>query len=124
MGLENYYHIIDEKVEATSAVFLLELNANHPMYKGHFPEYPLLPGVVQVQLIQTLLEKSLRKNLSIISSKNIKFLGMINPNENTRIQVVLDWKQDEEISLQAKILSVMDIPIPMMKFTAKYKMEV
>ena len=31
--------------------FSLELNPEHPVYEGHFPGNPVVPGVCQVQMI-------------------------------------------------------------------------
>lgn len=121
MGLGKYYSILEEKTDIEQAIYKIQLDANHQMYKGHFPDFPLLPGVVQMELIHELFEKTLGKEISLIASKNIKYLGMINPNEHTDLSVKLSWKHTDEIKLRAEIISLDKLPKTMLKYSAQYK---
>jgi 3-hydroxyacyl-[acyl-carrier-protein] dehydratase len=57
----------------------IELDASHPLFEGHFPGNPILPGVCTVQIIRELLEQSMQKSLSMTKAGNIKYLGFVNP---------------------------------------------
>jgi 3-hydroxyacyl-[acyl-carrier-protein] dehydratase len=57
----------------------IELNSDHPLFEGHFPGNPILPGVCTVQIIRELLEKSIQKSLRMTRAGNIKYLGFVNP---------------------------------------------
>jgi|FLOH01.1.fsa_nt_gi 3-hydroxyacyl-[acyl-carrier-protein] dehydratase len=120
MSLENYYTIIDQHIEEYSATFQIKLNAQHEMFIGHFPEFPLLPGVVQMELMQELLEMSIHQKLVLSSSKNIKFLGMINPTLNNILSVNLNWTMDQDVKLKSEIIFDADIPMVMFKYSAQY----
>jgi 3-hydroxymyristoyl/3-hydroxydecanoyl-(acyl carrier protein) dehydratase len=91
------------------------------MYAGHFPDLAVMPGVVQLQLIEELLSKSLNHNLRLKSSKNIKFLKMILPTEFQIIKIVLTWKIDELIQLQAEIQSLHELPSIITKYQAQFE---
>lgn len=121
MGLGKYYSILEEKTDIEQAIYKIQLDANHQMYKGHFPDFPLLPGVVQMELIHELFEKTLGKELLLMASKNIKYLGMINPNEHKELSVKLSWKHTDEIKLKAEIISLDELPKTMLKYSAQYK---
>lgn len=57
----------------------VHLNAKHPIYKGHFEQVPITPGVCQVQIIKEILMKYFQKNMLLSEGDSIKYLGMINP---------------------------------------------
>ena len=57
----------------------IEIDPNHPLFEGHFPGNPILPGVCTVQIIKELLEHSIQKSLRMKNAGNIKYLGFVNP---------------------------------------------
>ena len=56
------------------------LNPAHPIYQGHFPDNPVVPGVCQIQMIKEFVEKAVDHSIILTASDNIKFLALINPN--------------------------------------------
>jgi len=83
--LNNFYNykiieISDEKLVAN-----ITLNKDHKVYKGHFTEMPVTPGVCQIQMLKEILSIELNKKLNLISAKDIKFLNMINPTETNEL---------------------------------------
>jgi 3-hydroxyacyl-[acyl-carrier-protein] dehydratase len=120
MSLENYYTIEKEEILENKAVYKIALNTNHNMYQGHFPEFPLLPGAVQIEMIQELLEKSLHSKISLKTAKNIKYLGMINPSQHSSLLIDLQWNEDETIKLKASIKSLAEEGKIMLKYSAEY----
>lgn len=122
MSLENYYQIEEENKNSNSAIFTIVLNAKHIMYTGHFPEFPLLPGAVQIEIIQELLERSLEMNITLKTAKNIKYLGMINPVDNQRLVVDLQWNKEDTVKLKAIIKSMTTKEQIMLKYSAEYNL--
>ena len=55
---ENQTLLSDGKISAT-----ILFNANHPIFKGHFEQMPVVPGVCQTQLIKEILQEEIKKNL-------------------------------------------------------------
>jgi 3-hydroxyacyl-[acyl-carrier-protein] dehydratase len=68
---------LSETGDKISAKILL--NKEHPVFKGHFPGNPILPGACTVQITLELLEKGIGKELMLTKASNIKYLGFINP---------------------------------------------
>jgi 3-hydroxymyristoyl/3-hydroxydecanoyl-(acyl carrier protein) dehydratase len=56
------------------------------LYDGHFPELPLLPGVVQAHLAIRLFEEHSGKKLSFGGFKNMKFFSPIFPDTKVTLQ--------------------------------------
>ena len=105
MSLDNFYTIIDqgETMDVNSTAdnptkkfhFTIKINPDHPVYDGHFPGNPVVPGVCQVQIIKELVSAILKTDMVIHRSDNIKFLSMIVPSISPLLTVNLDIKEKE-----------------------------
>ncbi len=86
---------------------VVSLNGNHPIYLGHFPGNPVVPGVCQVQMVKELVEKAVDTPLKLTESDNIKFLSMINPLANSLLDFSIFIKRlsDNRFSATASITS-------------------
>ena len=112
MSLDNFYTVIDqhETDDANGAVdcpvrkfdFTIKLNPEHPVYMGHFPGNPVVPGVCQVQILKELTSVILKTDLVIQQSDNIKFLSMIVPSVSPLLTVSIDIKEKEPDSWHVK----------------------
>lgn len=94
--LNDFYTI--ESIEKKSPNILLasiDLNESHPIFKGHFEQMPVVPGVCQTQIIKEILQQELNKDLTLIKGDNIKFTGMIIPTQNSKINLELTYKEIE-----------------------------
>ena len=103
--LKNFYRIVDQSLPAYQETgispaagtfrFTLELDPSHPVYEGHFPGNPVVPGVCQVQIIKELVSRVIGKEVNLFRSDNIKFLAMIVPAQTPVLTVSIDVKQKE-----------------------------
>ena len=83
MELRNgLYTVTDRQVDGSGkTAYTLRLNADHFIYKAHFPGLPVTPGVCIVQIVKELMEDFMGKRLSIEAVKNAKFLTVLSPVE-------------------------------------------
>lgn len=96
--LENFYtEIASTYSSETSFSFnsTIELNPEHEIYKGHFPQIPVAPGVCLIQAIKEILMTKLQKKLTLTEGSNIKFLILINPKETKQFQVDFTIKRTD-----------------------------
>jgi len=83
----------------------IELNAAHPIFKGHFPDQPIVPGVCMVQMVKEIVEASINAETSLLKASDLKFLAFIDPKQNKLIQMELRINiADEGIKVDAKLL--------------------
>jgi len=73
----------------------VRLNAEHPVYRGHFPQIPVAPGVCLTQMLKEILMEKFQKELIMTSGDNIKFLAMINPKETPELEITFSVKKTE-----------------------------
>lgn len=73
------------------------------LFQGHFPGSPLLPGVMQIEMVRFVLEKARKKQFTIHHIKKNKFLKPILPGDP--IQVEMDCSEkDNATAVTAKLL--------------------
>ncbi len=68
-------------------------NADHSIFKGHFPGQPVVPGVCMMEIVKELLQTQLDKPLMLRSARNVKFLGFITPDVTPGVKIT--WKEHE-----------------------------
>ena len=106
MLLKDFYTLVElDNNDKENVIAIVDLNKNHEVYKGHFPGNPVVPGVCLTQLIKEVMEKSEGKDLSLVYADNIKFMAIVNPEVNNRLQIDLKVKYDQEQNLM-KVNSV------------------
>jgi 3-hydroxyacyl-[acyl-carrier-protein] dehydratase len=98
----------------------LALNADHPIYKGHFPGNPVVPGVCQIQMVKELAENCVQRPLNLKESDNVKFLLMINPIDNPLLdfEMLVRYTGESQISVSASIASGASV---FLKFKGKFE---
>ena len=76
----------------------LELPAQSEYFDGHFDGFPILPGVVQIQLVQKYAEKYFDIQFPITQISHLKFIKPIFPSQI--IQLSLQNFNDERITFE------------------------
>lgn len=95
MLIKDFYKVKKFQIGEDTVSALIELNPNHEVYKGHFPGQPVVPGVIQLQIIKELLEKGLEKKLLLGKILSAKYYSMISPVETPEFDVSVQFKLTE-----------------------------
>jgi len=83
----NLYSILELKLHENNIQARIELDPSHEIFKGHFPEMPILPGVCMIQIIKEIVSKALPLKLTLVYGDNLKFTALIKPTEQKFINV-------------------------------------
>lgn len=75
----NLYKIISTDKETRQ--FLISLLPDSEIYRVHFPEEPVTPGVCVIQMATEIVEDELGESLRLKAIANAKFLAVISPPE-------------------------------------------
>lgn len=110
MILKNYlYKVINENEFPERVTYSLSLNQECPIYKAHFPNMPITPGVCIIQVVEELLEDHLKMNLQTAGVKNAKFLRVLKPTDEVIcVNLVQIQKQKQIIKAQAMVTDSSD----------------
>jgi 3-hydroxyacyl-[acyl-carrier-protein] dehydratase len=72
---------------------LLRLRVPHPIFDGHFPGRPVLPGACLVQLVEELAASVAGGPLRLIRAGPVKFIAMIDPVRDGIVEMTLTGKE-------------------------------
>lgn len=92
MRLEDNFYIVRSLEIAGSGAFKgeVELLPEHPIYEGHFPQQPVVPGVCTLTIIRESLGKALQRQVSFSAIKECKYLSALLPFEG--LILMLDFQ--------------------------------
>ena len=93
---------------------------NHPIFKGHFPGQPVVPGVCMMQMVKQVLETAWSVRLELVESGSIKFLLFIDPRQQPKTQLLVK-RQKTENGLHTISAQITDGDKTFFKFNAVYR---
>jgi len=73
------FGVLENKLSGAYGIALV-LNENSDVFNGHFPDQPILPGVVMIEMTKRATQLVLEKELALVTAGNFKFLKMIDPS--------------------------------------------
>ncbi|WP_295796926.1 hypothetical protein [Mucilaginibacter sp.] len=83
----------------------LSINSGSPIFKGHFPGQPVVPGACMLQLVKDVLESALGYSVQLKKAGGLKFIGMIDPAATNAILLEIGYKLIvDEINVNAKLV--------------------
>lgn len=102
---DNLFKIQTCQVNQDNVVYEISLILESEIYKAHFPNKPITPGVCIVQIVVELINDYLKETYELLHAKNIKYLQVINPIETSNITIELKKviKSEKDVSLQAVV---------------------
>jgi 3-hydroxyacyl-[acyl-carrier-protein] dehydratase len=103
---DSFFRIIKEEHGPGSIKAVLIINKDHAILKGHFPGQPVVPGVCMMQMVKELVEVRTNRLLRVTEADNMKFLSVIDPFQNNKIEAAVTFVDSEEnIQLNATLFS-------------------
>ena len=91
---EELYKVIKQSATNNSLNVRMKLNEKHPIFAGHFPEQPVMPGVCMVQIVKELLTQQLNEKVNLKQSRNMKFLSVIDPRMQQEVNLAIDYRKN------------------------------
>lgn len=85
-----------------------EFTGKELFFQGHFPEAPILPGVIQLAFAQQVAEEMMGRVLTLSAVKKMKFTKVITPKDRIMVEVE---KSDREnvLEISYRILKGNDV---------------
>lgn len=111
--LTNFYTIIQQEQAEDKAVFSLRLNPAHPVYAGHFPGMPVVPGVCMLQIVKECVSMWTGNTVRYETVVSCKFLAVVNPEGEELFVISFTLKEGRLLQATATIGN-----IPVLKIKA------
>ena len=99
--IDDLFTILDN--DAVNNRIKIRINANHDVFKAHFPGNPIVPGVLQIQMITDLLEARFKRHLYMNEIRNIKFITVLIPNSEEELSFQLNKLEKYESGVKATV---------------------
>jgi 3-hydroxyacyl-[acyl-carrier-protein] dehydratase len=106
MLLDSLFIVKKYAAEGSEIKATLELDENHAVFKGHFPDQPVVPGVCMMQSVKELVERYVKQKLTVIEADNMKFLSVLDPRVNKVIQATVSIvNKESSFSINASLFA-------------------
>lgn len=93
--------IIEENVSDRRMVGIKAVSGNEPFFQGHFPNYPIMPGVLIVEALGQVCALSLCRHPNykdhlafLVGLENFRFRRQVIPGDVLRLEVTLTALHD------------------------------
>ena len=63
------------------------ISGDEIVFKGHFPNSPVFPGVLLIGMTTDLIRKSIREPISLAKISRHRFSGMVQPDDQITIKI-------------------------------------
>lgn len=101
--LENVlYSVTAQEGEGNTLIATLSWIYPCALLDGHFPGHPIIPGACQIQIVRELSEKLLGCQTELTNVKNVKFVGLIDPQKTPFTQVDVQAVRDNAVVTTAE----------------------
>ena len=89
--------ILYETIAVDAAGATVRLLPESPVYRGHFPGYPITPGVCLVVIALELMEEMAGQGgkVRLVAAKNIKFTSPVLPSEGMALRFIFSGGRPE-----------------------------
>lgn len=81
-----------------SATYRCRLHPEAPVFKAHFPGFPVLPGVLTLKMVVDAINASKffsTQTLTVQSIGNAKYLAVVNPQETQEVEISVALKAEK-----------------------------
>lgn len=93
-----FYTVTDTHETPDGTVFRICLDPDSPLFRGHFPGHPILPGVCSMRIIRECAERMSGKHLSYSKVKLCRFSSVIIPGNPPAFDVHISLTDEGALS--------------------------
>ncbi len=90
------FQVLSETREENSAAFEIGVNWQHPLFGGHFPGLPILPGACMVQIAVELFSCLQKRPFLLTETGKVKFIQTVTPETRDGISFSFSWEEVTE----------------------------
>jgi len=103
---DDFFTIESQKIVGDYAEFCIKLNPEHIIYKAHFPDNPITPGVCIVQMVKEVYSHIITKKFFLNKIKTLKFNHPIIPTMHEHVTIninkVLEENGEHHLKVEIK----------------------
>lgn len=121
---DKYYKIMKEnRLDANNGVYLLSLLPQADVYRGHFPQKPVCPGVCNIETIRECAEMLTGRDLFIKTIKQCRLTAVATPQICPLIDVTVSVARIEGTDSYSVIGKIADAEIVYMELKGEFSIK-
>ncbi len=94
--------LVQFEQRADGATAIYRFDEGLPVFAGHFPEQPLVPGVMQIEMVRHLAERCQQRPLRLVRILRTKFTAACLPGKGLAVDLDLS-PADGGVVARAKV---------------------
>lgn len=108
--IKDLYTVTLRLTDGVTEEFYINLNPECPIYKGHFPGRPVVPGVCCISIIKDCAQMVADEKLVFSRIRSCRFLKVLDPSVHKELKVYVRLSfSDGQYVLDAVIKNCKDI---------------
>ena len=121
---DKYYKIMKEnRLDANNGVYLLSLLPQADVYRGHFPQKPVCPGVCNIETIRECAEMQTGRDLFIKTIKQCRLTAVATPQICPLIDVTVSVARIEGTDSYSVIGKIADAETVYMELKGEFSIK-
>ena len=89
---------------------VIDINPNHAVFRGHFPDRPVMPGVCMIQMMVDAFTQQENEKVELRAASMIKFVNLWLPDQNDEVQMHISYERlGPEIKIKNCTISTADL---------------
>jgi len=69
---------------------VINYHSAHPVFAGHFPGQPIVPGVLLMQTVREIIERHHGTEYQLVKARSVKFLRPVTGDSEAEINITID----------------------------------
>ncbi len=94
MLLGSLFTIVSTQSENNAVILELTLQDRHPVFEGHFPGRPVVPGACLLQLVKEIMQLITGHELQLLKAHQLKFITLIEPGRTGILKMTLKYQTE------------------------------
>ena len=91
----SFFSVLSSEVAEGLGTYNLRLNGDHFIFRCHFPEQPIVPGVCIVQMLSELIAGYAGRKLYVKEMRRVKFVGPVYPDQTPELSYRITSYNDD-----------------------------
>ena len=91
----SFFSVLSSEVAEGLGTYNLRLNGDHFIFRCHFPEQPIVPGVCIVQMLSELIAGYAGRKLYVKEMRRVKFVGPVYPDQTPQLRYRITSYNDD-----------------------------
>ncbi len=103
--LNDFFYIRELELLEEEIHAVLKINPDHQILMGHFPGFPVVPGVCMMQMAREVFEQ-VKGAVRITQGETMKFLALLNAGQHPTVKLNITFKElASEYAITANLFS-------------------